>query len=144
MSIHDLLIQDHQTIRTKARALEAALGQGSPKLPELMAQFQATVLPHFKKKDLYYQRLDDGKRVTDRVLMHDLRNDHAAIVFTIESLVIRLRKNGPNEEWKKKWKSLTEVLFPHFDKEESVLFPLGKKLMSPAELQSLDDDVKAL
>ena len=30
--------------------------------------------------------LDDGKRVEDRGLIHQLRNDHAAVIFTLESL----------------------------------------------------------
>jgi len=58
--------------------------------------------------------------------MHALRNDHAAVVFTLESLAIRLRRKVPLEEWKTKFEGMIKVLLEHFTIEEKNYSPGGK------------------
>ena len=70
--------------------------------------------------------------MTDRGLIHQLRNDHAAVIFTLESLAIRLRKNGVNPDWRTRFDNLMNVFLPHLDQEEKNLFPdRPKKSCSP-------------
>ena len=69
--------------------------------------------------------------------MHQLRNDHAAVVFTLESLAIRLRKNGVNPDWRSRFENLMDVFLPHLDQEEKTLFPLGKKCSTRQELEAI-------
>lgn len=144
MEIHPLLLQEHDTLRKSVQSLEAAIEKKAVSFPTDFASFQTFIAKHFKKKDLYYLQVDRDHRVEDRVLMHDLRNDHAAVVFTIESLGIRLRKNGLNPEWEKKWQTMVEVLLPHLKREEETLFPIGKKLLSPEEETTLVNDIQNL
>jgi len=143
MEPHDLLTADHQTLKSHASALKAAIDTGPKKLEDALAAFQKSVQKHFKDEDIYYRVLDDGKRVPDRGLIHALRNDHAAIVFTLESLAIRLRKNGVNPDWRGRFDSLMAVFLPHLDTEEKVLFPIGKKMLAPEELTAITRQIDA-
>src|SRR4051812_19090513 len=86
MTVHESLTNDHQTIRKRVADIQAAIGKDKAKLESLFSLFQGDVSRHFNREDVYYRVLDEGKRIDERVLMHDLRNDHAAVVFTMESL----------------------------------------------------------
>src|SRR5262249_31310752 len=96
---------------------------------------------HFKREDAYFRILDQDKRVPDRGLVHQLRNDHAAVIFTLESLQIRLRKNGANPDWRSRFTNMMNVFFPHLDIEEKQLFALGKKMLSTEELAQITRDI---
>src|SRR5258706_8661182 len=135
MDPHDLLMADHKALRTQAEALKSLVGQDPQKLGTELANFQTAVQKHFKIEDPYFRVLDDGKRVPDRGLVHQLRNDHAAVVFTLESLAIRLRKNGVNADWRTRFDTLMSVFLPHLDQEDKHLFPIGQKLLSPQEIE---------
>jgi hemerythrin-like domain-containing protein len=137
MNPHDLLASDHDVLRKEAAALRAAIEHDAKKLAEDIVNFQKTVQKHFKREDQYYRVLDDGKRVQDRGLVHALRNDHAAVVFTLESLAIRLRKNGVNEDWRRRFDTLMSVFLPHLDQEDNVLFPIGRRMLSSEELDTI-------
>src|SRR5947209_6818655 len=100
MEPHDLLASDHQELRAQADRLQSLVGQDPEKLGKALADFQTSVSKHFKREDGYYRIVDNDKRIPDRGLIHQLRNDHAAVIFTLESLMIRLRKNGVNPEWR--------------------------------------------
>ncbi len=135
---------DHQRLKNRVEVIEAALRNDPGSHSALFFDFQAKASAHLKRKDLFYARLDDGRRIEDRVLMHDLRNNHAAVVFSLESLGIRLRKSGPNEDWQKRWAAMVEVLIPHLEKEEKELFPLALKWLSADEQRQLTADIEAL
>ena len=143
MDPHDLLAADHQSLRKQAGALGSAIDKDPKILARELTAFQSAVQTHFKKEDAYYRTLDDGKRVTDRGLIHQLRNDHAAVVFTLESLAIRLRKNGVNPDWRSRYDNLMTVFLPHLDQEDQVLFPIGQKTLSPAELDAISAYMQA-
>lgn len=142
MNPNDLLTADHKTLRQEAGALKTLAEKDAKKLGEALASFQSGVQKHFRREDIYYRTLDDGKRVGDRGLMHQLRNDHAAVVFMLESLAIRLRKNGATPEWRTKLETLLGVFLPHLDHEEKQLFPQGAKTLSPAELESISREIE--
>jgi len=143
MNPHDLLAADHQSLRSQASALKAAVEKGPKQLSEALAAFQKSVRIHFKHEDIYYRVLDDAKRVPDRGLIHALRNDHAAVVFTLESLAIRLRKNGVNPDWRGRFDNLMAVFLPHLDTEETSLFSIGKKMLTPEELAAITRQIDA-
>src|SRR5581483_2666926 len=96
-----------------------------------------TIQKHFRLEEPFYRILDAEKRVPDRGLIHQLRNDHAAVLFSFESLLIRLRKQGPNEDWRQRLESLMNVLLPHLDLEEQRAFPLADELLTPEEKTKL-------
>src|SRR2546430_17576436 len=127
MDPHDLLISDHKALRAQAEALKGLVGQDPQKLGAGLAAFQTAVQKHFKHEDVYFRVLDDGKRVPDRGLVHQLRNDHAAVVFTLESLAIRLRKNGVNPDWRDRFDNMVAVFLPHLGPEEKNIFTLSPK-----------------
>ncbi len=78
---------------------------------------------------MYYPKVDADKRLPDRALMHALRNDHAAVVFALESLAIRLRKKVPVADWKVKFDTMINVLLPHFDQEEQQLYVAAERIL---------------
>jgi hemerythrin-like domain-containing protein len=143
MNPHDLLAADHQSLRSQASALKAAIEKSSKKLADELVSFQKSVQKHFKHEDIYYRVLDDAKRVPDRGLVHALRNDHAAVVFTLESLAIRLRKNGVTPDWRDRFDTLMAVFLPHLDAEEQSLFSVGKKMLAPEELAAITQQIDA-
>jgi iron-sulfur cluster repair protein YtfE (RIC family) len=145
MTIHDLFRADHTRLRERIQALQTVLQDTPVQLETLFPEFQKEVRAHFRKEDdVYYAVVDAGKRLQDRELMHSLRNDHAAVVFTLESLAIRLRRKAPIAEWTVKWNALREVLLPHFDQEEKELFPEVEKAFNREELAELLTRVQAL
>ena len=93
---------------------------------------------------MYFKVLDDGKQVQNRDLMHDIRNDHAAVVFALESLAIRLRKNVPLNEWKPKFDHMLSVLLPHFDQEEKELFPKASALLEAAAMAQILEEIQKI
>ena len=142
MDPHDLLISDHKALKAQAEALKSRVGQDPQKLGAELLIFQTAVQKHFKAEDVYFRVLDDGKRVPDRGLVHQLRNDHAAVVFTLESLAIRLRKNGVNPDWRGRFDNLMNVFLPHLDQEEKQLFTLGRKMLTPGELEQVSQQIQ--
>ncbi len=132
---------DHQGLRRLAKKFQACVESQSADLAAVLSEFQSAVQEHFKREDLYYRILDQDKRLDDRTLVHSLRNDHAAVIFTLESLVIRLRKAGMEAEWKRRYKNLMAVFIPHLDQEENVLFPLAAKVFTPDDLLKLEEEM---
>jgi iron-sulfur cluster repair protein YtfE (RIC family) len=145
MHIHDIFIADHKTLRQKIAELQSAVEKRSDQLETLYLAFQKEMRDHFRKEDeVYYPYVDGEKKIADRELMHTLRNDHAAVVFALESLAIRLRRKVPLEEWAVKFDSMIQVLLPHFDHEEKNLFPEVEKTFPASALQTLLEKVQAL
>jgi hypothetical protein len=142
MTPRDLLCQEHDQIRSQVASLDETLSNPDSVAP-LLLKLQKTIQRHFRREGHYYDLVDDGKRVTDRALMHTLRNDHAAVLFSLESLTIRLRKNGMNAEWRTRFKSLTDVLLPHLDTEEKLFFSAGESMLSEAEQTALVKEMEA-
>lgn len=124
--------------------LREIMAKKPSQLADFLPKIQQEVSGHFKREEIYYRTLDDGKRIGDRELMHSLRNDHAAVVFTLESLVIRLRKSGFNPDWKKRCENMLDVLLPHLDHEEKELFPKGTSFLSPADLKNILEQVRSI
>ncbi len=145
MTLHDVFTSDHAQLRKMIAGIQTALTKNLEAVEAVYPAFQQAARAHFRKEDeVYYPYVDAGKRLEDRELMHTLRNDHAAVVFALESLAIRLRKKPPVAEWKAKFDMMIEVLLPHFDHEEQKLFPAVERSLKPAELQSLLEKVQAL
>jgi len=143
MNPHELLSSDHVSLKKHAAQLRAAMDERPQRLAEELAVFQKAVQKHFKREEPYYRVLDEGKRLEDRGFVHQLRNDHAAVVFTLESLSIRLRKNGLNPDWRGRFDTLMNVFLPHLDLEEKELFPIGKKMLTPEELEGIVRHIEA-
>jgi hypothetical protein len=137
MDPHEQLLSDHRALRTRAADLRAAIENGPRVLALKLDSFQKVVQKHFRREDIYYRILDDEKRLPDRGLVHQLRNDHAAVVFTLESLAIRLRKSGVSADWRVRFDNLMSVFLPHLNQEEQALFPAGRKTLSVGELKTI-------
>ena len=136
MTANEILLADHSALRKQIAEVQAALAKNPKKLAELYPPLQTALQNHFRREDsVYYRFLDEHPQRPDRELMHTLRNDHAAVLFTLESLAIRLRKNSPMDEWTQRFKQMEDVLFTHFDREERELFPWADQQL-PAERQS--------
>ena len=145
MTVHDQLKADHQIIRERIAEIKQALTKNPAQLAKLFPALQATIRAHLRKEDdVYFHVLDDGKRISNRELMHDLRNDHAAVVFSLESLAIKLRNGLPVPEWKKKFEAMTAVLLPHLDHEEKELFEKAEKLLTAPEFKTIQDEIQKL
>ncbi len=143
MDPHDLLAADHDVLRKQADTLKGLVDRDPKKLADALTAFQTSVTKHFKREDAYYRIVDSDKRIPDRGLIHQLRNDHAAVIFTLESLAIRLRKNGVNPDWRTRFNNLMNVFIPHLEQEDQQLFPLGRKMLSAFELQTIHDQIQS-
>ena len=88
---------------------------------------------HFAREEVYYRPIDKDSRFSDPGFVHQLRNDHAALIFGMESLLIRLKKNGAADEWWTHFDKLMAVFLPHMKQEEDVLFPEAERILSTEE-----------
>ena len=145
MTIHQIFQADHRALRKRIQEVQQVAMAHCESLDSLFKNLHAEARAHFRKEDeVYYPYIDQNKKIADRELMHTLRNDHAAVVFALESLAIRLRKRVPIDEWKTKFQTLTAVLLPHFDAEEIKLFPEVERILPAAELELLLKQVRSL
>ena len=135
MTPENLLIQEHAVIRECFAKLDKTI---DPKeMAAGLVDFQSAIQKHFRREEPYYTLIDSGKRFHDRGLMHTLRNDHAAVLFTLESLKIRLRKSGVTPEWKERYAMMRIVLLSHLETEEKELFPKALSMLSATEQETL-------
>jgi hemerythrin-like domain-containing protein len=137
MDIHDALTKDHADLRSLIEAIRALRASPSDALEPKLQQLKTLVRSHFACEEVYYRSVDQDKRFGDRGLIHQLRNDHAALIFGMESLLIRLRKKGAVAEWWGHFETLMTVFLPHMDHEEKSLFPEAERLLSPEEWASI-------
>jgi hemerythrin-like domain-containing protein len=146
MTLHDRFVTEHKALRQQVTEIRSALSaKSTPKVQELFSSFQEALRRHLHEEDsAYYRVLDDGRRVTDRGLMHGLRNDHAGVIFALESLMIRLRKPVPLPEWEKRFSAMIDVLLPHFDREEKELFPQAEKLLTPEQTKAILEEIERI
>lgn len=139
---HELLTADHQALHLQMQSLAAQVEKGDARIPDTLAALETACEKHFRREEPYYRVLDEGKRIEDRALMHQLRNDHAAVIFTLESLVIRYRKNGLNPEWRAKWDALQKLFMSHLDVEGNKVFPMGSKVLTAAQSEQLAREIE--
>ncbi|OGR93101.1 MAG: hypothetical protein A2992_08860 [Elusimicrobia bacterium RIFCSPLOWO2_01_FULL_59_12] len=145
MTVHELFAREHAQLRQGITEILRTLTENPQGLEGVFLKFQHDARAHFRKEDeVYYPYVDSGKKIGDRELMHTLRNDHAAVIFALESLAIRLRKKSPPAEWKVKFETMTSVLLPHFDHEEQKLYPEVERVLLPADHQKLLEQIQAL
>jgi hemerythrin len=142
MNPHDLLAADHENLRTQAKSLQEAVAKNAKELQDILRAFQEHTQKHFKREDAYYRILDSENRVEDRGLIHQLRNDHAAVIFALESLLIRLRKSGVTDDWQARFGNMMKVFLLHLTQEDQNLFPLGQKMLSPEELDTIRQHIE--
>src|SRR5712691_894638 len=110
MDIHQALIADHVRIRQLLAEVQEALQKTPKSLNEEFTRLKLELEQHLHKEDaVYYKTLDDQPQRPDRGLMHALRNDHAAVVFTLQSLAIRLSKKQDLKEWEKRLIAMRDV-----------------------------------
>jgi hemerythrin-like domain-containing protein len=143
MDPHDQFIADHSALKIQAADLRKAIEGDAAALATQLVSFQKATSRHFSHEDIYYRILDADKRLEDRGLVHQLRNDHAAVIFTLESLAIRLRKNGVNDDWLSRFNNLMNVFLPHLDQEEQTLFPIGRKTLSREEITKIVSQIES-
>jgi len=134
MDIHDSLSSDHNALRALVENIRAQRRSATlDSLTPLLRPLQESVRIHFAREEAYYRTVDADKRFKDRDFIHQLRNDHAALLFGMESLLIRLRKNGPVDTWWQHFDNLMDVFLPHMHNEEHKLFPEAERLLTPEE-----------
>jgi len=135
----DSLLSDHSSIRKQLDSLNNAFMSDAKTLDTQLLQFQKDIQSHFQKEDTcLYSLLDRKKRESDRELLHDLRNDRAAVIFSLASLLIKRKKGIPLADCRTKWTALSSVLLHHFEQEEKQLFKLLEMLLTPEEKKSLE------
>jgi len=137
MDIHDSLSAEHTQLRALVDQLRAQRAKPSGALEKILSDLKTLVRDHFAREEIYYRTVDQDKRFADRGFIHQLRNDHAALIFGMESLSIRLRNKGPIPEWWERFEALMAVLLPHMDHEEKSLFPEAERLLSAEEWDAI-------
>ena len=99
MDIHDSFIAEHEKLRVLILKIRGLRSSPSTALKTLLEELKQSIREHFSREEIYYRSIDKDARFSDPGCVHQLRNDHAALIFGMESLVIRLRKKGPITEW---------------------------------------------
>lgn len=145
MAVNDLLTAEHARLRKSVAEIQAAFEKSPSAAGDIFLRFKDAVRLHFRREDeVYFKILDDGKRISNRELMHDIRNDHAAVVFALESLAIKIRKQVPVAEWKPKFDHMISFFLPHLDQEEKELFPEGARILAAEQMNQILEDMQNL
>jgi hemerythrin len=142
MDIHDLLTAEHDAFRAAILKIRALRSSPAADLETLLEALKNSVRRHFLREEVYYRPIDKDARFSNPDLVHHLRNDHAAVLFGMESLLIRLRKKGPALDWWTHFDKLMDVFGPHMKQEEESLFPEAARFLTPAEWEALRRNMK--
>jgi iron-sulfur cluster repair protein YtfE (RIC family) len=143
MDIHSSLTADHDKLRELIHAIE--LQRTSPTtLENNLDDLKQFVRQHFAREEIYYRTIDKDMRFSTPGFVHQLRNDHAAMIFGMESLQIRLKKKGPITEWWQHFDKLMAVFLPHMKQEEETLFPEAERLLTADEKERIRQAIESL
>lgn len=142
MDIHDHLTHEHKAIQKAIADIRSLKSRAENDIATAVGTLKQLVQNHFRQEEVYYRVADGDKRFKDRGLIHQLRNDHAALLFGMESLEIRLRKKGPVATWWDYFESLMATLEPHMIHEEQHLFPEAERLLTEQEWKAIRDQLR--
>jgi hemerythrin len=141
MDIHDILATEHNELRAIIRKIGAQRASPSDALKSFIEELRSAIRSHFSHEEAYYRTVDKDPRFSDPGCVHQLRNDHAALLFGMESLLIRLKKKGPVAEWWEHFDKLMAVFLPHMKLEEDALFPEAERLLTAPEWQVIRQSI---
>jgi hemerythrin len=142
--VHQKLASEHEVVRRQALVIKEEMSSKTDGLLSLLQKLQQAIQRHFQREEPYYRIVDVDRRLPDRELMHRLRNDHAAVIFSLESLLIRLRKQGADADWQRRYQNMLDVFLPHLDYEEQKLFPEAEHRLSPPEFDQIAHEIERL
>lgn len=140
MNAVDLLITQHRTLESKFDDLMTAVDAGSAaRCRALLAEAGDDLTVHIASEEQVFYPAVKARRTTD-ILMESLE-EH----LSLKRLLADLLALDPGEAtFKPKAKVLQEQTEHHHKEEENHLFPQVQKLMDPAELDALGEDMLAL
>lgn len=136
----ELLIKDHKKVKGILEDLLATKANAHVQRTELLQSLKLELLLHEKIEEEVVYPLLKGKKQTKDLTLEGYQEHHV-----VDMLVDELEHTDFKDElWKAKVTVLQENLLHHIKEEESELFPDAKKILSTKQLNSLQEQIKAM
>lgn len=137
----DTLGNQHRTVLARLDEVAAA-GPAAAGLPEFLAFLQDEVREHFAlEEDFLFPALAHHRTLAQGPLAV-MEAEHEEFRALVAALAVALRA-GSAEGAVTAAGEIIALLRAHIDKEDHVLFPLARRILSAAELDEVDDRARA-
>ena len=138
MNAIDLIMKDHQELRTLLTRIVTA--KGEERREELVEKLRVELVAHERmEEEVFYPPLRDNKKTHDIVL--EGYQEHHVADLILDELV----EMPPDAEmWHAKANVLKENVEHHLEEEEKDMFPKARKVLSEEQLEQLGARMEAV
>ncbi|AJO78692.1 MULTISPECIES: hemerythrin domain-containing protein [Pseudomonas] len=143
MNAIDLLISDHERVKTLLTQLSESTERGIKKRTELLNKLEIEVTVHTQlEEQILYPAFKKAGGKEQQVMYYEAKEEHR----TVDSLVLPdLKNTDPSTpEFAGRVKVVKELLEHHIEEEEREMFPQARKLLGKATLEQLGAEMEAL
>lgn len=143
MNAIDLLISDHERVKTLLTQLSESTERGIKKRTELLNKLEIEITVHTQlEEQILYPAFKKAGGKEQQVMYYEAKEEHR----TVDSLVLPdLKNTDPSTpEFAGRVKVVKELLEHHIEEEEREMFPQARKLLGKATLEQLGAEMEAL
>ena len=113
------------------------MGTGDPlSLIAFLKEF-ADKCHHGKEEGILFPALEKAKMANEDGLITLMLQEHVLGRKHIQKMEAALKGSGNLKEFAKEATAYSSLLIRHIEKENTLLFPMGEKALSPSELESI-------
>ncbi|AZD16015.1 hemerythrin domain-containing protein [Pseudomonas chlororaphis] len=143
MNAIDLLLADHERVKTILTQLSESTERGIKKRTDLLNKLEMEVTVHTQlEEQILYPAFKKAGGKEQQVMYYEAKEEHR----TVDSLVLPdLKATDPSApEFAGRVKVAKELLEHHIDEEEREMFPQARKLLGKATLEQLGAEMEML
>ncbi|RON93367.1 hemerythrin [Pseudomonas chlororaphis] len=143
MNAIDLLLADHERVKTILTQLSESTERGIKKRTDLLNKLEMEVTVHTQlEEQILYPAFKKAGGKEQQVMYYEAKEEHRSV----DSLVLPdLKATDPSApEFAGRVKVVKELLEHHIDEEEREMFPQARKLLGKATLEQLGAEMEML
>ncbi|SEK85708.1 Hemerythrin HHE cation binding domain-containing protein [Pseudomonas sp. NFIX51] len=143
MNAIDLLLADHERVKTILTQLSESTERGIKKRTDLLNKLEMEVTVHTQlEEQILYPAFKKAGSKEQQVMYYEAKEEHRSV----DSLVLPdLKATDPSApEFAGRVKVVKELLEHHIDEEEREMFPQARKLLGKATLEQLGAEMEML
>ncbi|PXX69457.1 Regulator of cell morphogenesis and NO signaling [Pseudomonas sp. LAMO17WK12:I10] len=143
MNAIDLLLADHERVKTILTQLSESTERGIKKRTDLLNKLEMEITVHTQlEEQILYPAFKKAGGKEQQVMYYEAKEEHR----TVDSLVLPdLKATDPAApEFAGRVKVVKELLEHHIDEEEREMFPQARKLLGKATLEQLGAEMEML
>lgn len=143
MNAIDILLSDHEKVKSILAQLSASTDKAVKKRTELLDKLEMEITIHTQlEEDILYPAFKAAGGKEQAQMYYEAKEEHR----TVDSLVLPdLKKTDPTTpEFAGRFKVVKELLEHHIEEEETDMFPQAKKLLGKSKLDELGEQMLAM